>query len=181
MIVVCYKNIKFAEMKRLIIFIIITLLPSLGISLSADSKEMNKVNILVKEYSLEPDFQVLSFGRLGLSFVKALIKADMDEDTRMLLAAVRNVKRITIASYEDCNSSVKERFAARLSRILNKDTLLLQAKDSGETVEIYGDTFSSEDAVTDLIINAPASGALICIKGSIPMSEVARILESQTK
>ena len=179
MIVACYKNIKFAEMKRLIIFIIITLLPSLGTSLSADSKEMSKVNILVKEYSLEPDFQVLSFGRL--SFVKALIKADMDEDTRMLLAAVRNVKRITIASYEDCDSSVKERFASKLSRILNKDTLLLQAKDSGETVEIYGDTFSSEDAVTDLIINAPASGALICIKGSIPMSEVARILESQTK
>ena len=177
MIVACYKNIKFAEMKRLIIFIIITLLPSLGTSLSADSKEMSKVNILVKEYSLEPDFQVLSFGRLGLNFVRALIKAD----TRALLAAVRNVKRITIASYEDCNSSVKERFAARLSRILNKDTLLLQAKDSGETVEIYGDTFSSEDAVTDLIINAPASGALICIKGSIPMSEVARILESQTK
>lgn len=167
-------------MKRLIIIIVITLLPSFGAYLNAESREMSKVNILVREYSTEPDFQVLSFGRLGLSFVKALIKADMDNDTRALLAAVRNVKRITIASYEDCDSSVKERFAARLSRILNKDTLLLQAKDSGETVEIYGDTSSSEDAVTDLIINAPSSGALICIKGSIPMNEVARILESQT-
>ena len=96
-------------MKRLIILIVITLLPSFGAYLNAESKEMSKVNILVKEYSLEPDFQVLSFGRLGLSFVKALIKADMDEDTRALLAAVRNVKRITIASYEDCDSSVKER------------------------------------------------------------------------
>jgi hypothetical protein len=167
-------------MKRLIIIIVIAFLPSFGAYVNAESKEMSKVNILVKEYSVEPDFQVLSFGRLGLSFVKALIKADMDKDTRALLAAVRNVKRITIASYEDCDSSVKDRFASRLSRILDKDTLLLQAKDSGETVEIYGDTNSSEDAVTDLIINAPSSGALICIKGSIPMSEVARILESKT-
>ena len=172
--------IKFVEMKRLVIIFAFFL--SIGVALGSESRMANKVNLLVKEYSMNPDFEVVDVGRLGLSLVRTMIRANsLDEETRQLLSAVRNVKRVTVVDYEDCSPAVKARFTQRLSKVLDKGSLLLQAKDSGEVVEIYGDVSPDADVVTDLIINASSSGALICIKGTVPMDKVARIIESQAR
>ncbi len=94
-----------------------------------------------------------------------------------MLNAIKDIKQITIADYEDCPADVRDRFASRLSKLLDKDMLLMEAKDSGEKMEIYGEPSERGDELTDLILNVPGSGALICIRGRLKMKDVARIMD----
>lgn len=183
MIVACCKNIKFVKMKKLVLFVL-SILAVMGATIQAQAAVeggLGKVDLLVKEYSLMPDVHVISLGRLGLSAVKRIIAHDADSDTKELLSMIRKVKKVTVVDYSEISPEVRKGFTNRLGKALKKNELLLQAKDSGETLEIYGSASEDGEQVTDIVISAPGSGALICIKGSIPMSDVARIVESKTR
>ena len=167
-------------MKKCIILVTLALslfLSQISFARSKDSDSIRRINLLVSEYSMHPDFQVVRVGRLGLAVVRAALRHDLDEDTVALLKAVRNIKQITIANYEDCPMGVRDSFTSQLGKLLDKEMLLMEAKDSGEMIQIYGEPSESGDELTDLILNVPGDGALICIRGTVPMKEVARILD----
>lgn len=165
-------------MKKYIVFITLALsLCSVSFARSTDQESIRRINLLVSEYSVHPDFQVIRLGRLGLAVIKAALRHDLDDDTIALLNAVRNIKQITIANYEDCPIAVRDSFAARLDKLLDKEMLLMEAKDSGETMQIYGEPSESGDELTDLILSVPGDGALICIRGTVRMKDVNRILD----
>ena len=144
---------------------------------SASQDNIRRINQLVSEYSAHPDFNVVRLGRLGLAAVKVVIRHDLDEDSLALLNAIRDIKQITIADYDDCPADIRNRFTSRLAKLLDKDMLLMEAKDSGEKMEIYGEPSESGDELTDLVLNVPGSGALICIRGRLKMKDVARIMD----
>ena len=135
-----------------------------------------RIALLVNEYSSREDFEVLNVGRLGLGLVKAAIRHSGDEDAMDLLRAMKDIRRIVITDYGDCESDVKAEFAARLGKLLDKDYLLIEAKDSGEMLQFFGVPSEDGASVTDLILNAPDDGTLICIQGTIPMDKVAEII-----
>ena len=165
-------------MKKCIILLALALsLCSVAVARSEDQESIRRINQLVSEYSVHPDFQVIRVGRLGLAVIKAALRHDLDDDTVALLKAVRNIKQITIANYEDCPSDVRERFVSKLDRLLDKEMLLMEAKDSGEKMQIYGEPSESGDELTDLILNVPGDGALIYIRGTVRMKDVNRILD----
>ena len=165
-------------MKKYIVFITLALsLCSVSFARSTDQDSIRRINLLVSEYSVHPDFQVVRLGRLGLAVIKAALRHDLDDDTIALLNAVRNIKQITIANYEDCTIDVRDSFTARLDKLLDKEMLLMEAKDSGETMQIYGEPSESGDELTDLILSVPGDGALICIRGTVRMKDVNRILD----
>ena len=171
-------------MKKHIILLSIALLMTVSWAIparAAESDNGRRVALLVREYSYMPNFEVVNLGRLGLGLVKATIRNSMDTKDMALLDAIKDVKRVVIANYEDCTPGLKAEFLQRLNDLLDKDQLLVEAKDSGETVSIYGVPSDDGEKVTDLIINVPSDGALICIQGTIPMAKVAEILEEQTK
>ena len=167
-------------MKKYLLLITLALTLSLcPFCLAGNSGQDNirRINQLVSEYSTHPDFTVVRLGRLGLAAVKVVIRHDLDEDSLALLNAIKDIKQITIADYEDCPADVRDRFASRLSKLLDKDMLLMEAKDSGEKMEIYGEPSERGDELTDLILNVPGSGALICIRGRLKMKDVAKIID----
>ena len=165
-------------MKKIIITLTIALsFCSASFAVSSEQGSIRRVNQLVSEYSTHPDFQVISIGGLGLAVIKAAIRHDLDDDTVALLKAVRNIKRITIANYEDCPSDVRDRFVSKLDRLLDKESLLMEAKDSGEIMRIYGEPSENGDELTDLILNVPGDGTLICIRGTVRMKDVNRIMD----
>ena len=171
-------------MKKHLLLVSIALLVSVAgavPSKAAESDNGRRITSLVREYSSMPNFEVVNLGRLGIGLVKATMRANMDKDEMALLDAIRDIKRIVIADYGSCSPGLKTEFSQKLERLLDKDQLLVEAKDSGETVSIYGVPSDDGDKVTDLIINVPEDGALICIQGTIPMSKVAEILEEQNK
>ena len=165
-------------MKKYIFFIALALsLCSVSYARSTDQESIRRINLLVSEYSVHPDFQVVRLGRLGLAVIKAALRHDLDGDTVALLNAVRNVKQITIANYEDCPLDVRNSFASRLDKLLDKEMLLMEAKDSGEKMQIYGEPSENGEELTDLILSVPGDGALICIRGTVRMNDVNRILD----
>lgn len=140
-----------------------------------------RVNLLMKEYSGHADFQVINLGRVGLALAKAAIRQQGDKDALEILSLMRDVKHVSIASYEDCSAGVKKEFESSLSRVLKKDFLLVQAKDHDEKVEIYA--FPSEDGqdISGLVINAPGSGAVVCVRGLIRTDDVANFINARSK
>ena len=169
-------------MKKLIVFVTVLVTLTCGNPLKAQAASeggLGQVNLLVKEYSLMPDVQVISLGRLGLSFVKTILAHEADRDTRAVLSMIRNVRKVTIMDYSDSSLETKRHLASRLSKALKNNELLLQAKDGGESLEIYGTTSDDGETVDNLVLNAPGSGALVCIKGTIRTKDIARIIESE--
>lgn len=178
LLLACRKNAKFVEMKRYLLLITLALsLCPFCLAGNSGQDNIRRINQLVSEYSSHPDFNVVRLGRLGLAAVKVVIRHDLDEDSLALLNAIKDIKQITIADYEDCPADVRDRFASRLSKLLDKDMLLMEAKDSGEKMEIYGEPSERGDELTDLILNVPGSGALICIRGRLKMKDVAKIMD----
>ena len=140
-----------------------------------------RVTMLMKEYSSNTDFQLINLGRIGLSIVKAAMRQSADKDTRELLDLMRDVKQVSIASYEDCEASVKRDFESRLSKVLKKEFLLVEAKDGNDKVQIFAVPTDDGGDIKNLIINAPGSGALICVSGLIKTGDVAGFLETHSK
>ena len=136
----------------------------------------SRISGLVSEFSLRPNFEVIRLGRLGMGLVRTVLRSSMEDDDMQVLDIIRDVRKIIIANYEDCDEVVRNEFTTRLSKYLDKDCLLLEAKDSGEKVQIYGETSDRGDRITNLIINAPESGALICIYGTIPVESLSKIV-----
>lgn len=140
-----------------------------------------RVTMLMKEYSSNADFQLINLGRIGLSIVKATMRQSADKDTRELLDLMRDVKQVSIASYEDCEASVKRDFESRLSKVLKKEFLLVEAKDGNDKVQIFAVPTDDGGDIKNMIINAPGSGALICVSGLIKTGDVAGFLETHSK
>ena len=140
-----------------------------------------RVTMLMKEYSSNADFQLINLGRIGLSIVKAALRQNADDDTRDLLELMRDVKQVSIASYEDCDASVKRDFESRLSKVLKKEFLLVEAKDGREKVQIFAVPTDDGGDIKNLIINAPGSGALICVSGLIKTGDVVGFLETHSR
>jgi hypothetical protein len=151
-------------------------------SVNASAYDYGKrVTSLMKEFSMNQDFQVVNLGKFGLSILKTVIRHSDDKDALELLDLMKDVKQVSIASFDDCDPEVKSRFSSRLSKILVNDYLLVEAKDSGERVRIYAIPAGEGVDISDLIISAPSSGALICIRGRINIQDVANYLESKSK
>ena len=140
-----------------------------------------RVILLMKEYSSHADFQMINLGRVGLALAKAALRQQGGKDVTEILSLIRSVKHVSIASYDGCSEGVKKDFESRLSKVLSKDFLLVQAKDHGEKVDIYA--FPTEDGqdISGLVINAPGSGALVYVRGLIRTDEVAGFINARGK
>lgn len=140
-----------------------------------------RVTSLMKEYSLKSEFHLVNLGSIGLAIVKSAIRKSGDKDALELLDLMRDVKQVTIASFADCDPEVRTHFESRLSNVLTKDFLLVEAKDAGEKVQIFAIPDDDGENISDLIINAPRSGALVCVRGRVNIQDVATFLESKSK
>ena len=138
-----------------------------------------RVTSLIREYSGRSDFEVINLGSLGLAVVKAAMRRSGNKETLELLDLMRDVKHVSIANYDDCDPEVKTHFTSRLSNLLNKENLLVEAKSQDEKIQIFA--YPTDDGVniSDLIIHAP--GALICVRGLIRTDAVAKMIESHSK
>ena len=130
---------------------------------------------LVSEYKGTQGFDVVDFGGLGLGLLKAAARtaAETPED-REALKLFDGLKRLTIVDFEEAAPEVKEKFLRKVNRILSTGEMLLEAKDDGETVRVYGS--SSKDGQTLQDIALLADDALIFIRGSIKTDQIEALI-----
>ncbi|MBR1569452.1 MAG: DUF4252 domain-containing protein [Bacteroidales bacterium] len=155
---------------------LITLIMVLGTLGCAWAGKPAKVESLANKYKNAEGFEVVTLGRVGLSLIKiaAVSGGDLDEEDRAALSAFSGIRKITIVDFENTAAGVKERFCRELEKILQGMELILEAKDNGENLRIYG--VDKGGTIRDCILYS-GDGALICTRGSIDLEHLGKLME----
>ena len=157
--------------------ILITLMMLLSLGTVALAGEPNRqLRNLVSDYRGTQGFDVVDVGGLGLSLLKAAARtaAETPED-REALKLFNSLKRLTIVDFSDATPDVKDKFLRKVNRILRSGEMLLEAKDGGETVRIYGTSSDDGNLLEDVALLA--GEALIFVRGSIRADQVAALMK----
>ena len=161
--------------------ILITLLMLVSLGTAAWAGEQNnQLRNLVSSYKGTEGFDVVDVGGVGLSLLKAAARtaAETEED-RAALKLFNGLKRLTVVDFSEAAPDVKDKFLRKVNRILKGGEMLLEAKDGGETVRIYGTSSADGSLLEDIAILA--EDALIFIRGSIRTDQIEALMKQADK
>lgn len=157
-------TLKTAMKKLLILF---TFLGMFTLSCSAGP---GSVQTLINQYRHNEGFEHISMGPLALSLVKGAVLLDgPDQEAVALLNAFRKIRKVSILNFEDASDKDKERFVEHLGKILEGMELILEAKDEGDRLSIYG--VDEGGRIRDCVLYDP-SGTLICVRGTLNLEQL---------
>ena len=138
-----------------------------------------KLRTLVNEFRDEPGFEIVDMGPLALGLIRAAARTEAkNDDDRKALQVFKDIKRLTVLDFSDADAAHKEKFLRKAKRILADEEMLMEAKDGGETVRIYG-LSNVSDILEDVIILA--GDALISVHGKIRADLVGELINQAEK
>ena len=138
-----------------------------------------KLRTLVNEFRDEPGFEIVDMGPLALGLIRAAARTEAkNDDDRKALQVFKDIKRLTVLDFSDADAAHKEKFLRKAKRILADEEMLMEAKDGGETVRIYG-LSNVGDILEDVIILA--GDALISVHGKIRADLVGELINQAEK
>ena len=139
-----------------------------------------QLRTLVNEFRNEPGFEVVDMGPVALGLIRAAARGEVkNDDDRKALQVFKDIKRLTILDFSDADASRKEKFLRKAKRILADEEMLMEAKDDGETVRIYGLSNAAGNILEDIIILA--GDALISVRGKIRADLVGELVNQAEK
>lgn len=166
-------------MRRIILFFLLLLPLAAPARKPAGGKAVPKAKITaaISEFRRYEGVEVVRLGRVGTAAVKTLMRAAAqdDPDAREALQLMRGVRNLAVLDYEGCAPAVREKIVRRLDQALDGSELLMEAKDGGSAMRMFGILDERADRVRDFVIHAPGDCSLICIFGSIPLDAVAKM------
>lgn len=135
-----------------------------------------KIGDIVKQYSHREGFEVMDLGRLlvGTLRAAALLDSDMDEEDRAALDAFSGIQRLVIVDFEEASEADKTSFRRKVEKVLDKMELIMETKDSGETIRIYG--IEEDNNLKDVILYG-SDGTLLSVFGSIGLEHIGELME----
>ena len=138
-----------------------------------------KIRTLVNDFRDQPGFEVVDMGPVALGLIRAAARGEVkNDDDRKALQVFKDIKRLTILDFSDADAAHKEKFLRKAKRILADEEMLMEAKDDGETVRIYG-LSNVGDILEDVIILA--GDALISVHGKIRADLVGELINQAEK
>ena len=151
------------------------MLLSLG-TVALAGQQDSQLRNLVSSYKGTEGFEIVDIGSIGLSLLKAAAKtaAETEED-REALKLFDGLKRLTIVDFSDATTELRDKFLRKVNRILKSGEMLMEAKDGGETVRIFGT--SSDDGAFLEDVALLADDALIFVRGTIRMDQVEALMK----
>lgn len=162
-------------MKRMIIIIALSLVPLLGWA-GDRGVQCSKLSSVISEFRACDGFEVVRVGRIGTSAMKAITRIalrDGDQEAKAFLDLAKDINKIAIVDYEDCCDSDRDAFNRKIGRLLKDDCLIMEAKDGGDVVKIYGVSDDRNAQISDFVLFAPSDCALVCIFGRIPIEAIS--------
>ena len=150
---------------------------SLGTAAQAGHKTQNhQLRNLVSYYKGTEGFEVVELGGVALGLMKAAARSAAEtEEDRQAMALFKGLKRLTVVDFSDASDHAKETFLRKVNKILAHDEMLMEAKDSGETIRIYGSSTKDENLLENIVILA--SEALIFVRGTIRVDQVGALMQ----
>ena len=139
-----------------------------------------KIRTLVNDFRDQPGFEVVDMGPVALGLIRAAARGEVkNDDDRKALQVFKDIKRLTILDFSDADEARKEKFLRKAKRILADEEMLMEAKDDGETVRIYGLSNAAGNILEDIIILA--GDALISVRGKIRADLVGELVNQAEK
>ena len=156
---------------------ILTLLLALMAVCSAWAGTPERIGDIVRQYRNREGFEVMTMGRflLGTLRAAARLDSDVDQEDRAALEALKGIKKMTLVDFEDASQADKTQFCLQVEKVLDKLDLIMEAKDGGEPLRIYG--LEDGDKLKDIILYR-ADGALISISGSIGLEHIGELMDT---
>lgn len=168
-------------MKKFICSIVVVMLVLPVVACAQVSK--SRVVNLVQAYRGCPGFEVVNVGPLGLSLMKALARVsgetEEDEDLALVLQAADGLRGVAIVDYSEASDKDKRKFSEKAAKLFMESEKLVEIKDEGERVLMYGTSDESGKVISDFVLFAPDECALICLFGDIPVETVMKLAEQQ--
>ena len=160
--------------------ILIVICMALSLTTAWAGNQSGSLRTLVSSYKGTEGFEIVDMGSLALGLLRAAAKtqAETPED-RAALDLFNGIKRLTVVDFSDAAPDRKESFLRKARRILQSSELLMEAKDGGEKVLIYGTSADDGERIEDIVILADE--ALISVRGSIRTDQIEALMKQADK
>ena len=157
-------------MKKLFLALVLTL-QMVGCAMAGPAG----IQTLVNQYRYREDVDVISVGPMGMSLLRMVAGASsgLDKDVLDLLRLTKDVKRVTIVDFGD--SEVRDRMASKLERELEGMELIMEAKEDGECVRIFG--HDDGKCIRDFLLYT-SDGTLIMTRGKVDADKVIALMSN---
>ena len=139
-----------------------------------------KIRTLGNDFRDQPGFEVVDMGPVALGLIRAAARGEVKtEDDRKALQVFKDIKRLTILDFSDAEASRKEKFLRKAKRVLADEEMLLEAKDGGETIRVYGLSNAAGDILEDIVLLA--DDAIISVRGKIRADLIGELVNEAEK
>ena len=139
-----------------------------------------KLRSLVSSFKGTEGFDVVDLGGPALLLLKAAARAEVDDpEDRAAMDLFNGLKRLTVVDFSEAAPEKREKFLRKALRILEGEEILMDVKDAGEKLSIYGTSSRDGSRYQDIILLA--DDALISIKGSIRADQVGELMKQASK
>ena len=139
-----------------------------------------KLRSLVSSFKGTEGFDIVDLGGPAMLLLKAAARAEVDDpEDRAAMDLFRSLKRLTVVDFSEAAPEKREKFLRKLDRILEGEEVLMEARDGGEKVAIYGLTSKDGSRIDDIIIRA--DDALISVRGSIRTDQIEALMKQVSK
>ena len=159
--------------------ILITLLMILSLGTGAQAGRANQnpqLRNLVTSYKGTEGFEIVDLGGVALSLMKAAARSAAEtEEDRQAMALFKGIKRLTVVDFSDASDHAREAFLRKANRILDQGEMLMEAKDGGETIRIYGSSSKDENFLEDIVLLA--EDTLIFVRGTIRIDQIEALMK----
>lgn len=162
--------------------IIFVMLMLAGVASGAMASDRGKASTrdvisLVRNYNHHDGFEVISVGKLGIGLARMIAVANADEEEKAALDILRDINKVVVVSYDEAEKSRQDAFNLKMGKVLDGAEKIMEVKEEGETVNIYGTSVNGGESIDDLLIFIPESSTLVCILGSISAERIADLIE----
>ena len=139
-----------------------------------------KLRSLVSSFKGTEGFDIVDLGGPAMLLLKAAARAEVDDpEDRAAMDLFHSLKRLTVVDFSEAAPEKREKFLRKLDRILEGEEVLMEARDGGEKVAIYGLTSKDGSRIDDIIIRA--DDALISVRGSIRTDQIEALMKQASK
>ena len=169
-------------MKKLIsIIMLVVMTAGTGIVHAAVPQEKvdtDAVARLIGRYDGKEGFEVVSFGNVAMGLVKLLANAAAeDQEEKEALDTLDGIHKFVAVEYYGASADRKAAFNREMSELLRNAEKIMEVKDSGDSVDIYGTMSKDGDRINDIIIHVPEDCTFVCFFGNIRTEDLGDIVK----
>lgn len=162
-----------------IIFVILSLWLTACSSIAGNrNQETQNIIDTISEYKHLSGVHVITVGKLGIGLAKfvANLSAESKEE-KAALAILNGINQVVVVNYEDATTADQKEVNSKLSELLSDAEMIMEIKDEGDNVNIYGTSVNGGESIDDLMIFIPEEYTLVCVLGSISAERISDLIK----